>query len=621
MCGIVGVVSRNPISEDVVSIMTGTLKHRGPDADGTYFNRDRTIALGHTRLSIIDLSDSANQPFISSDGRYILTFNGEIYNFQKLRQELQKSGVQFRTDSDTEVIVEGFAHWGKQIVNRLEGMFALAIFDKKDEKLFLLRDRFGKKPLYYFQNDQLFVFASELKAITSYPAIGEQIRINGSAISRFLHLGYIPERQTIYNKIFKFPAGCYGDVDKNFQLDITPYWQLSKCDFSPRIQSLPEAKSEFGKLLEQAVEKRLISDVPLGVFLSGGVDSSLITAITAKIKSTPVKTFSIGFHESKFDESNNAKEIAGHFKTDHTKFILPEKEAAAILDTYLNYFDEPFADTSSIPTMIVSQLARKEVTVALTGDGGDELFMGYGSYKWADRLENPLWKSGKHLIPFLLRLTGKNRFKRIAHLVDAPNENLRSHIFSQEQYFFSQQEIEHNLLSRMDSFRPFVYDESFLDGYNLRASEKQALFDLQFYLKDDLLTKVDRASMYFGLECRCPLLDDAIVNFALRLPYSFKIRNGVQKWFLKEVLSDYLPRQVVNRPKWGFSIPLAKWMKGDLNYLMEYLSEEKLTSVGVFNVQYVRKLVERFYAGDEYLYNRLWVIIIMQRFLLNHGKQ
>ncbi|WP_333820015.1 asparagine synthase (glutamine-hydrolyzing) [Ohtaekwangia sp.] len=617
MCGIAAIVSgKTDLSH--IHAMTQALLHRGPDADNTFIDPSGTFAVGHTRLSIIDLSTGANQPFPSHDGRYVVVFNGEIYNFQEIRNELIANyNVQFKTHSDTEVVVEAFAVWREQMVEKLEGMFALVIIDTQERTLYLFRDRAGKKPLFYFQSGELIAFASEIKALLQHPVIKQSVKINRSIVSSFLHVGYIPEPATIYSNIFKFPAGHYGTLNAQLQLKATPYWRIQENIPPVKIKSVETAKRQLHTLLHDAVEQRMISDVPLGAFLSGGTDSSIVTAIASKHSSSPLKTFSIGFRESKFDESQFARAVAKHLKTDHTEYILSEQEGKDILITYLKHFDEPFADTSAVPTMLVSKLAREKVTVALTGDGGDELFQGYGAYDWANRLGNPLFPVFRAPLKFLLDASGKSRFQRAAHLLERVTAgSIRSHIFSQEQYFFSQQEIRDELLVDSNSFIPFEYDESAFDKFNLTPGDKQALFDFQYYLKDDLLVKVDRASMFYALECRCPLLDHHIVEFAFSLDPSLKSKGGKRKWLLKELLREYLPNELIDRPKWGFSIPLARWLKNDLRYLIDqYLNDDVVEETGLVRAEYVSQLKKEFVAGKDYLYNRLWVLLVLHKWM------
>lgn len=622
MCGIVGIVSKLKIEPKIIERLTTTLRHRGPNAESTYINNSSSTALGHTRLSVIDLSSAANQPMFSADGRYVIVFNGEIYNFQKIKKELLQINPSqvFKTNSDTEVIVCAFDCWGLDMVKRLEGMFAIAIYDSIDDKLFLFRDRVGKKPLFYFYDDKQFIFASEIKSLVTHPAIANTKEIDYQALHEFLHLGYIPEPKTIYRSIRKFPAGSIGEVDSNLIFFLTPYWRAEDLILEERKpQKDATLKANLRSRLHGAVQKRLISDVPLGSFLSGGTDSSLVTAIASEYTIGSIKTFSIGFKESKFDETRFAAQVAGKLKSDHHEYILYEAEAAGMLETYLNHFDEPFADTSAIPTMLVSRLARKDVTVALTGDGGDELFLGYGAYEWVNRLSNPFFKAIQSTLAHGFKTLGNDRLKRIARLLQSVDEKqFRSHVFSQEQYFFSDAEIKNNLLKQTSSYEPFAYCDP-KGAKMLTEEEKQALFDFNFYLKDDLLVKVDRASMFYNLECRCPFLDIEVIEFALNAPVEIKRRGEINKWLLRELLKDYLPDNLIYRPKWGFSIPLSSWLKNDLCYLMGYLEKEQIDTTGIFKLDYVHDLVDRFYKGEDYLYNRLWVLIVVQRFLLNNA--
>jgi asparagine synthase (glutamine-hydrolysing) len=621
MCGISGVFSREQVDVNAIEKMTDALSHRGPDARGLFCSTAGTIAVGHTRLSIIDLSTEANQPFYSLNNRYAVVFNGEIYNYLALKKELtQQFGVSFRTTSDTEVIAEGFSVYGIKLVEKLEGMFSIGIVDQHQNKLFLLRDRLGKKPLFYYRSENLFAFASEIKSLLRHPAVRQNKKVNRAVIPTFLHLGYIPEPHTIYENIYKFPAGHIGEIDENLSFKKSQYWKLASQLELPKINSVSQAMVALKHHLSEAVEKRTVADVPIGTFLSGGTDSSLITAYSARFVSSKIRTFSIGFAENSHDESSYARQVASCLKTDHTEHILSEKEACESVQLYLQHFDEPFADTSAIPTMLVSKLAREKVKVALTGDGGDELFQGYGTYAWANRLNALHWKVTKPFLAFALKTFGNNRLKRVAGLLDTVSKpHLRSHIFSQEQYFFSRHEIEQRLYKVPPAFDFFKYSDISSASGNFTEGEMQALFDIQFYLKDDLLVKVDRASMLYGLECRCPFLDPNLVKFAFSLHHSLKSHNGESKWLLKKLLSEFLPPHLVYRPKWGFSIPLGKWLAGDLKFMIDnYLNKQAVESVGLFNEQYVASVVKTFLGGRQYFYNRVWTLVIIHKWLMEN---
>ncbi len=511
-------------------------------------------------------------------------------------------------------MIEAFTLWGVGFVHRLNGMFAFVIYDTFEQKLFIFRDRFGKKPLFYYLDDNTFLFASELKSILKHPAVSTGLSFDLTTISTFLQLGYIPQPKTFYKSIYKFPVGRYGILSSDLKLSLLPYWNISHYITTTRTISEGNAFSQLKDLINNAVHSRLVADVPVGIFLSGGIDSSLVTASASKV--ARLKTFSIGFKESKFDESAYAKKVANHLNTDHCSYMLSEREAVEMVDQYINHFDEPFADTSAIPTMLVSRLARKEVTVALTGDGGDELFLGYGSYTWAERLGSPMWALWRPLLKQALQLAPSSRFKRASHLFDPVNPNRRRrHIFSQEQYFFSEAELRQNVFLDHNFYADWEYDD-FRYLSVLSEAERQSLFDFQLYLRDDLLVKVDRASMIYGLECRSPLLDHRLAEFVINLPEQFKKRNGITKYLMRKMLYEMVPEKFFDRPKWGFSIPLAQWMKNELNYFMNYLGEEELTETRIFNVEFVKSLISRFMNGEDYLYNRLWVLIIVQKYLM-----
>lgn len=609
MCGITGFISKQ-LNQEHLQMMTDKLSHRGPNAEGFYFNETDKIGLGHRRLSILDLSESANQPFYSDDNRYVIVFNGEVYNYREIQK---KYNITCKTTSDTEVILKGFILKGVEIFKEFNGMFAFTIWDSYKKELFIVRDRLGIKPFYFYQKDGEFLFASEIKALTSI----KKFNYNPQAIADFLYLGYTPEAVTFYEGIQKFPAGYYG-IFKNNELQTFPFWRAEeKIERQKRnFNSLSDAKEELRNLLTSSVEYRLISDVSVGTFLSGGTDSSIVTAIAQSISDKPVKTFSIGFKEAKFNESAYAKEVAKHLGTEHHEYILSQNDALGLFDSLLDHYDEPFADSSCIPTMLVSQMAKREVTVALSGDGGDELFMGYGAYKWARRMNNPfLGMPGKVAAPIMKSL-GNNRVKRVSDLLNyGAKSKIKSHIFSQEQYYFTQKEINKLLSSNYKKLTPAITEEYSFDR-KLSATEEQAFFDLKHYLKDDLLKKVDIASMVHSLEVRVPILDYRVVEFALNLDEKFKVQKGVDKFLLKELLYDYAPKKLFDRPKWGFGLPLGKWLREDLSYMIsENLSKESIESAGIVNYEIVQKIKKDFLSGQEHLYNRLWLLILLHKWI------
>lgn len=619
MCGINGFITRR-FSNLQLEDMTDALSHRGPDARGNFCDNFCGVRLGHRRLSILDTSEIANQPFYSQCGRYIMVYNGEVYNFREIRKTIQeKKGICFKTTGDTEVIIEAFAIWGKEFVHLLNGMFAIAIYDKLENCLWLFRDRLGIKPLYYYLDENVFAFASEIKGLLALKYIRNRCTVSKETVANFLHLGYPPDNTTFYEEINKFPAGAYGFIRQN-DLNVEKYWQPESHITEGTLTDEREAKSKLHKLIEESVAYRLISDVPVGTFLSGGTDSSIVTAIANKLHNKPIKTFSIGFKEAKFNEAEYARQVAEYLKTEHYEFILSEQEALAQLDHYLKVTDEPFADASLIPTLLVSQMARQHVTVALSGDGGDELFMGYGMYQWARRLlaQHSIWHRCRVPLSLMLRTIGNNKFQRVGHLLNfRADEDLKSHIFSQEQYFFTHLEIE-NLLNY--SSHTQRVNSSYELARKLNPMERQALYDLKNYLKDDLLVKVDRASMWHSLEVRVPLLDYRIVEFALNLDSRLKVRNGTTKYLLKQVLYEYIPPEIIERPKWGFGIPLAKWLKTDLKYLIDlYLTEEVVSEVGLLKYPEVKNLVNSFFKGKDFFYNRIWAMALLHKWYIENS--
>lgn len=617
MCGISGFFSaKNKLDKEDLLQMTSCLKHRGPDAGGLFISEDEQTGLGHRRLSILDLSDAANQPMYSSCGRYVIVFNGEVYNFREIAAFLkqQNPSLQLNTTSDTEVVLQAFIQNGSSVFSELNGMFAFAIYDKEQRKLTLCRDHIGIKPLFYYWDGESFVFASELKAFAALKQLKKEV--NEQAIGQFLHLGYIPEPLTIYRKIYKFPSGHFLEIGPHdVSLQIRPFWKVEDKIEATVLKDESLAKNELRKLLFDAVEKQLVSDVPIGTFLSGGIDSSVVTAIASKVSPGRVKTFNIGFEEGLFDESGYATSVAKHLNTEHYTAKVKEKDILELVPELLNVYDEPFADSSAFPTMLVSQLARQHVTVALSGDGGDELFLGYGMYTWAKRLNNPLLKLFRKPVKSGLSMMNE-RYKRVAGVIDYTKPaHLKSHIFSQEQKFFSEKELARLLC--IEKKPDYSGLNKILDaGRSLNAYEHQSFWDLTHYLKDDLLVKVDRASMKYSLESRVPLLDFRLIEFALNLDTGLKNRQGVSKYLLKEILYELVPRAIFDRPKRGFAIPLHKWLRGDLRFLMDkYTAREIIETYAIVKYEQVASLKKRYLSGENYLYNRVWAIILLHWWL------
>ena len=504
-------------------------------------------------------------------------------------------------------------------------MFAIAIYDKQSNDLFLYRDRIGIKPFYYFWDGENFAFASELNALKHLSFI--KLEIDKNAIYHFLHLGFIPAPLSIYKTIRKMHSGTVIKISKS-NLDLYNYWTIEKNITKDIVTNEKEAKLKLKELLYKSVQYQMKSDVPFGVFLSGGIDSTIITANAVQSSSNKINSFSIGFEENKFNESVYAKKIANHLGTDHHEFIVTYKDAMDLIETSLEVYNEPYADSSAIPTLLVSKLAKKYVSVALSGDGGDELFLGYGAYNWAKRLDHPWVKHLRNPIANFLKIS-KTKFQKHANHFNYPNETLKySHIFSQEQKMFSLNEIDNLLsedMSNINEVKELKLFHDFSNSINnlkrkLTPEETQALFDLNFYLQDDLLVKVDRASMHYSLETRVPFLDHNLIEFALNLSPDLKIKNGVSKYLLKELLNDYLPKYFFDRPKQGFSIPLEGWLKKELHYLIEEnLSRTVIEKYNIVKFEKVELLIKQFNSGKSYLYNKIWLLIVLHNWLLKNA--
>ena len=621
MCGISGYYSPQEFfREEDLRKMVQIQQHRGPDAQGHF--HEGSVGLGHNRLSILDLSSAANQPMHSHDGRYVLVYNGEIYNYREIASELRlKFNSSFKTSSDTEVVLESYIQYGEKCLEKFNGMFALAIYDREEKSLFLARDRVGIKPLYYYWDGKNFAFASELKALKALPSIPHDL--NNNAIYKFLHLGFIPAPMSIYKSIRKMESGTWFRIQEN-QMEEKTYWSVFE-KITPRIvEDEKEAIVRLSDLIMSSVQYQIKSDVPFGIFLSGGIDSSLISSCAVSLAGVKINTFSIGFEEDRYNESAYAKSVASYLGANHTEFVISYKEATALIDEMMDTYSEPFGDSSAIPCMLVSQLARQKVTVTLSGEGGDELFMGYGAYPWARRLNHPLVKLGHRQIKNLLEYFPW-KFERHGKYFDRRFPNmLYSHILSQEQYIFSMGELD-GFLTPTFKNSPGALNTDSLINFDIRVKnlsrrlgpeERQAIFDLQFYLQYDLLTKVDRASMHYSLETRVPFLDHRLIEYSLNLSPKLKIRNNISKYVLKEILYQYVPKTFFNRPKQGFAIPLENWLKKELYFLIEEdLSKEKIEKYNIVKFSEIERIKKEFIDGKNYLYNRIWHLIVLHRWL------
>jgi asparagine synthase (glutamine-hydrolysing) len=619
MCGIVGIFSfENSVVQNRIKNMMDSIAHRGPDDEG--FICDKNIGFGHKRLSIIDLSNKGNQPMISKSKRFIMVYNGEVYNYKEIAIDIlneSNENIDFNSSTDSEVILEAFDLWGVEFVHKLNGMFAIAIFDNKEKVLYLFRDRLGIKPLYYQFDSKEILFGSELKALKIVSK--KSYSIDHVAISQFLQFGFIPAPQTIYNEVKKIQPGTYLKIKKN-EIETHTYWNIKDFYNEKLIENEKEALVRISDLMISSLQYQLKSDVPFGVFLSGGIDSSLIAAQANSISYGKINTFSIGFDEKKNDESIYAKKISSYLGTSHNEFIFSQKDSLDLVESILSIFDEPFADSSFIPMLIISKMAKSKVKVVLSGEGGDELFMGYGSHLWAKRMSNPLLFSQRKIIKKVLANTPNNKYRRISNLFDIDYiENLNQHIFSQEQYYFSLNDLDKILVSKSRNNSILEFDIKKINR-RLRPMEIQSLFDLKYYLSGDLLTKIDRTTMKHSLEARVPFLDHRLVEFSLNLSPNLKYKNGVSKYILKEVLYQYMPKEFFNRPKQGFSIPLSKWLKSDLKYLLsDYLNQSIIEKYEIIKYSEVSILKNRFINGEDYLFNKLWNLIILHKFFKDNN--
>jgi asparagine synthase (glutamine-hydrolysing) len=621
MCGICGFVDKKEKNSDVtLKKMLSVLNHRGPDDDGQelYFFADKVIAFGHKRLSILDLSASGHQPMHFEDLTIVL--NGEIYNYIEIKKILMDLGHTFKSTSDTEVVIHSFKQWGSSCVNKFIGMFAFAIFNHSSGDLYLFRDRVGVKPLFYFYNNQTFLFSSELKSLHYHPKFIKEI--NFAAIDLFMKFGYIPSPYSIFEKTFKLDAGHFLKYNTSTsECQIIKYWSVSDYYNKPKINiDYNDAKNELTNLFYSAFDYRMISDVPVGIFLSGGYDSTAVTSIIRSRSPSNLKTFSIGF-EFGNNEAPFAKLIANYLGTDHYEHYCTEIEAKEIIPTLPYYFDEPFADSSAIPTILVSKLARKYITVALSADGGDEIFGGYNHYDIYLKYLHIL----NHLPGFSYHFVGKFS-DIISNIIPSskPKNKRRLKIISNV-LINDRKLIRENLLSGVNQFRSDYFDgriylndfqilKTIYDSCNFEPGiddlSVALAIDYYMYLQNDILTKVDRATMSVGLEGREPFLDHRILEFTAQLPNSFKITKGIKKYILKDIVHDFIPKDMVSRPKTGFSVPIYKWLQQDLYYLIEdYLNDKFVREVGIFNPCYVAFIKNKFKKNNLYDVVTIWKLL------------
>ncbi|MCT7516100.1 asparagine synthase (glutamine-hydrolyzing) [Aliarcobacter cryaerophilus] len=620
MCGISGFCDfKKKSSENILKNMTDALIHRGPDSSGYSFFEYETyqVGLGHRRLSILDLSTQGHQPMKYKNLEIV--YNGEIYNFKEIRKELEDSNYIFGSNTDTEVILKAYDKWGLKMVDRFIGMFAIVIYDKTTSTLLCIRDRAGVKPLYYYFKDGLFLFASELKSFYKHKEFQKQISKEG--LSLFFQYGYILEPYSIFEDTYKLKAGHYLKLDlKTSVININKYWDVIDFYNKPKLDiSFEEAKQETEQLLKSACEYRMVSDVPVGIFLSGGYDSSAVAAILQKDRIKKLKTFSIGFYEKKYNEAHYAKDISKHLGTEHTEYYCTQKDAQDLLPLIGDIWDEPFGDKSNIPTLLVSKLARKEVTVSLSADGGDEVFGGYGKYTEILKYnklfsKRPISNNIANLLDFIdvRSFFGQNKsykflnkYERFKLTLKAENE---IDVLKNSIYCFLPSEVK-KLLNNFEKNIETCFDDIRFLNQNNDSLDKIMAIDYKTYQLDDILVKVDRATMSVGLEGREPLLDHRIIEFVSTLPSKYKIKNGEKKYILKEIVHNYIPKELMDRPKMGFGFPLKEWFGDELKkYILEYLDSEKITKIGLLNVQEVEVLKKDWLVNNRNL-NKLWLIL------------
>lgn len=623
MCGIAGFVDfRKTSTETVLRRMTDCMTHRGPDDSGyEVFNAGQAdIGLGQRRLSILDLSPLGHQPMHFND--LVVDFNGEIYNFKEIRKELEDKGYQFNSWSDTEVILKGYHCWGLDVLHKFIGMFAIALYDKAKEEVIFMRDRAGIKPLYYYWNNDIFLFGSELKSLYQHEAFEKKIDTNSLAL--FLQFSYIPAPHTIFYNTYKLLPGHVLVLNlKTKDRTLKKYWDVNDYYNKPKISiSDEEAVEQTDRLLKNAYEYRMVADVPVGLFLSGGYDSSSVAALLQTGRTEKLKTFTIGFHENEFNEAPEAKKIAEYLGTDHNEWYLTANEAAGVLSHLPEIYDEPFADNSTVPTVLVSKFARQQVKVALSADGGDEIFGGYNKFNQAERYTNRLPVALQSMLSGTMGLINPERipFFNQKYNFSTRYEKMRliwkeSDPISAVKYisqYITEKEVESFLGKPFERYHTYFEEGGKLE-HNDGITNRLLAVDYKTFLVDNNLVKVDRATMSVGLEGREPMLDHRLIEYLAQLPSNFKIRNGVNKWLLKQVVHRYIPKELMERPKKPFIAPLMVWFREELQeQLKYYLSEECLARTGVFAPAPIISLRNEYLEGKKVNYQKLWQVLMFQ---------
>ena len=626
MCGITGFVDfKKQTSLQVLEEMTNTLAHRGPDGWGIQeiATENATIGFGHRRLAIIDLSEHGKQPMKFQENW--ICFNGEIYNFQEIKNELSQLGHSFNSGSDTEMILHAYEVWGAKCLDRFIGMFAFVIYDATKKELFMARDRAGVKPFFYYWKNDLFLFASELKAFHKHPNFEK--KINKDAVAAFMQYGNVPTPHCIFENCTKLKPGYFTILNlENQSIRQEQYWNVYDAYNQPKIEMpFSEAKLETEKIIQSACNYRMVADVPVGVFLSGGYDSSIVTALLQKDRTEKLKTFTIGVPDIGLNEAPYAKDIAKHLDTEHTEYTCTEKEAFDLIPEIPYYYDEPFADSSAIPTTLVSKIARKEVTVAISADAGDEVFAGYNRYDYMLRYGKKL-----NAIPGFIRKTTSatmnvvpadkipilknkynfhNRYEKLKGILKDPStENIMLNLSQQ----FTDSALRKLMTTDFNILSTSYQSKELQKEFGTPLSYMMAI-DYQTYLVDDILQKVDRATMAASLEGREPLLDHRIIEWAAKLPNDFKYHNGVKKYILREIAHQYIPKELLDRPKMGFAIPIGKWLQNDLRELLEcYLNEKNIVSQGIFDWNEVNQLKTAFLNGKTEYELKIWYLLMFE---------
>lgn len=635
MCGITGFIeflqtSPREVLSERISEMSDRLSHRGPDDAGFWVDEKCGVALGHRRLSIIDQSQHGHQPMVSHNHRFVMAYNGEIYNFRQLQGDLSQLGAHFTGHSDTEVLLAAFALWGvEKTLSKINGMFAIALFDKETQQLYLIRDRLGKKPLYYGRQGSHVYFSSELKAIRHHPNFSASI--NRAAVSAYVQLNYVPTPLSIYEGIYKLLPGTYVVISVGQQTISEPiyFWNhraIAETPLNTDWNPL-SARDALHDLLKDSVSLRMISDVPIGAFLSGGIDSSLVVSLMQAQSSQPVRTFTIGFQEEGYNEATEAKAVAQHLGTQHTELYVSPAEAQSVIPNLPSIYDEPFSDVSQIPTYLVSKLARSQVTVALSGDGGDEFFAGYNRHFWVPMLwrrvawipraiRYPMLKAAGLLPPQFYRsipkLGQKNLANKVYKLLDMLSAKSPSEMYIQLiSSWTSPEALVRDGVNTVSPYYKAYFRESTRDLMHTMMT-----LDAIHYLADDILVKLDRASMAVSLEARSPLLDYRVVEFAWQLPLAYKAKGQQGKLILKEILNQYLPSQLIDRPKMGFGVPIGQWLRGPLkNWAHDLLQEDTLIRQGFFHPSVINKKWRQHQQGHRNAQYSLWNILMFQAWL------